>query len=401
MERVLFDYTYYQGRGNYIGGGEEYGNVILDKLLGDKKLKHCGVFCYENKDIDYSEVLKIKEKGWKIHCIRDLRNISKVVRENKYSTLYSPLPYDTKWRGMNLPEQCRFIGTFHGLRTVETSLLYDDEIKFYNNEHVNDAKNIYVSEDEKKYKAITEYGMALNAFRNRKIIVVSEHTKFAMLYYYPDIRHEEIEVLYSPPKLLDFSWDIGYENKFLKSLDVEANKYGLIISADKYIKNPIRAIIAYDILFKKKLKVIPKEYKVVVIGYKNPERILERICNKDRFIFTNYVDSSELEILYKNAQLFVYPSFNEGFGYPPLEAMKYGTLCACSVNSSISEICRDMALYFNPYLIDEIAIRILQSFDDKIVKEKKANIKRSLPLVVERQRRDLKRLIEIIIGEAS
>jgi glycosyltransferase involved in cell wall biosynthesis len=110
-----------------------------------------------------------------------------------------------------------------------------------------------------------------------------------------------------------------------------------------------------------------------------------------------YVFPEDLEILYKNACLFIYPTLNEGFGYPPLEAMKYGTLCACSANSAITEICGDAVLYFNPFDEIEIGIRVLQSFDEEIRKEKAVKMTARYQLISKKQEHDLDLLVEDII----
>lgn len=57
--------------------------------------------------------------------------------------------------------------------------------------------------------------------------------------------------------------------------------------------------------------------------------------------------------------MFVYPSLNEGFGYPPLEAMRYGVPVIASPYSSITETCGGGALYFNPTSIEEIMNRMM------------------------------------------
>ncbi len=51
---------------------------------------------------------------------------------------------------------------------------------------------------------------------------------------------------------------------------------------------------------------------------------------------------------YVGAKLFVYPSLNEGFGFPPLEAMSVGCPVLASRVSSIPEVCQDAPFYFDP-----------------------------------------------------
>ncbi len=56
----------------------------------------------------------------------------------------------------------------------------------------------------------------------------------------------------------------------------------------------------------------------------------------------------QLESIYRNAELFVFPSIYEGFGFPLLEAMAYGIPSIAARSSSLPEIGGDAALYFEP-----------------------------------------------------
>ena len=76
---------------------------------------------------------------------------------------------------------------------------------------------------------------------------------------------------------------------------------------------------------------------------------------KDDIIFLGRVLDEEKEILYSLAKVFVFPSFFEGFGFPPLEAMACGTPVVTSNVSSLPEVAGDSVLMVNPYRIDEIA----------------------------------------------
>ncbi len=59
--------------------------------------------------------------------------------------------------------------------------------------------------------------------------------------------------------------------------------------------------------------------------------------------------------MYNLAQIFVYPSFFEGFGFPPLEAMACGIPVIVSHNSSLPEVVGDAALMIDPYRLNEIS----------------------------------------------
>jgi glycosyltransferase involved in cell wall biosynthesis len=59
---------------------------------------------------------------------------------------------------------------------------------------------------------------------------------------------------------------------------------------------------------------------------------------KNKIFMTGYIDTADLEILYSNAEWFVYTSQYEGFGMPPLEAMACGCAVITSNNSSLPEV---------------------------------------------------------------
>ena len=67
-----------------------------------------------------------------------------------------------------------------------------------------------------------------------------------------------------------------------------------------------------------------------------------------RFRFIDYVRDEELVLLYNAADLFVFPSFYEGFGLPPLEALACGCPVAAARAGSLPEVLGDSARYFDP-----------------------------------------------------
>jgi len=103
--------------------------------------------------------------------------------------------------------------------------------------------------------------------------------------------------------------------------------------------------------------------KVAVVGGGN-EKVFgaENFSRQDTVEFLGYVSECELQWLYENAALFVFPSIYEGFGLPPLEAMIHGCPVAVSDVASLPEICGNAAIYFDPYDIADIATKIRALF---------------------------------------
>jgi len=74
----------------------------------------------------------------------------------------------------------------------------------------------------------------------------------------------------------------------------------------------------------------------------------------DRIQFFGFVSDDDLLQLYNACDLFIFPSFYEGFGLPALEAMACGRAVACSHTSALPEVVDGAAILFDPYALDEI-----------------------------------------------
>ncbi len=82
-------------------------------------------------------------------------------------------------------------------------------------------------------------------------------------------------------------------------------------------------------------------------------------------IFTDYVPDADLPALYSGALCFVYPSYFEGFGLPPLEAMACGTAVITGNLGSLPEVVGDAALLFDPFDETALAHALAQVIDDE------------------------------------
>src|SRR5690606_22308177 len=80
--------------------------------------------------------------------------------------------------------------------------------------------------------------------------------------------------------------------------------------------------------------------------------------------------------LYRSAELFVYPSLYEGFGFPPLEAMAQGCPVVCSNTSSMPEVVADAAELFDPHDIESF----VHSLDSVVASELRKSTLRELGL---------------------
>jgi len=103
-----------------------------------------------------------------------------------------------------------------------------------------------------------------------------------------------------------------------------------------------------------------RDYKLVIAGGRGwrSSRIFsewQESKYKEDIKFLGYVDKQDKVFLYNLATVFIYPSFYEGFGLPPLEAMACGLPVITSYSSSLPEVVGDAAILVDPYNITDIA----------------------------------------------
>ncbi|MCL2051423.1 MAG: glycosyltransferase [Lachnospiraceae bacterium] len=386
MEKVLLDYTICQANPAYHGGAE-YADAVHAALLAAGCGSNLGIFFWRNRRVSKKMMEMFASCGVKLHPIIDIRNIPAILRTFGYTAIFSAFAQATDWRKICFAKDLRCLFVIHGLRAVE--LVGDGYVAGVD---INEMVSI---EKENHYNKVFENN------HEKTFITVSEHSKASILKYYPHISPEKIKIFYSPLKTYKMTGNETIITNVLAKYSVKENSYGLLVSAGVWYKNALRGIKAFDKLFTEKHPQIPDDYKVLVLGADEISSLEAEIINKERFIFSGYVLPDELEIFYANAHLLLYPSLNEGFGYPPLEAMKYGTVCACSNVTSIPEVCRDMVLYFDPLDTQEISDKVLQCFDKSVRETLINNIKKTLPLVFNQQQQDLNELVNLIMRKEA
>jgi len=387
--RFLFDLEALQFTNyNKFDGGAEYAKVVFFALL-ERIDSNDFYLCFNpNKKIPDDVDIIIKSLNLKLIEKKSNSDLNRIFKLYNIDKFYSALPY--MYKNVDFTKIKESIVTIHGLRPIE--LPFDFYEYKYANNPIEFFKSFLKIIFYYLYKKMLKYNFT-SLFRNlanTKIIAVSEHTKYSICTFYPAIKPNQITCLYSPLKKYETSQKLLYWD----SLKLEINKYFLIISVNRWIKNSYRALKAFDHIFKNYKDF---QFKVLCLGcIKNQ---FKKEFNSDKFIFVDYVNSNNLEYFYENCYAFIYPTLNEGFGYPPLEAMKYGKPVLSSYVNSITEICKDAPLYFNPYSVHEISNRILNIVNDSILYEKMKNksLERYYNVKV-KQENDLNKLVEILIS---
>ncbi|MEJ2627861.1 MAG: glycosyltransferase family 1 protein, partial [bacterium] len=200
------------------------------------------------------------------------------------------------------------------------------------------------------------------AKRAHKIITVSNHSKKDLITFC-NIPENKIRVIYHGYKRF-----LVEENEHHISKDLNIQKpYILFVGERRPHKNMENLILA----FSKLIKQNHNDIQLVIVGkkyadYSKPEKMISSLRLNKKVILTDAISDTGLAYLYKNTEMFVLPSFYEGFGMPILEAMSFGVPVLGSNTTSIPEVIGEAGILFNPHDPNEIAKNM-----EKVLKNRK------------------------------
>ncbi|HDZ85201.1 MAG TPA: glycosyltransferase family 1 protein [Candidatus Moranbacteria bacterium] len=194
--------------------------------------------------------------------------------------------------------------------------------------------------------------------RSDKIIAVSDSTKSDLVASY-GISPQKIEVVSSG--ISERFEEITKNDSKLIEVKEEYKlpyKFILYLGTIEPRKNITGLIRAYNQLRKIKNSELDK-YKLVIAGARGwkYEKIFQEITTspyQDDIMMTGFICDNDKSYVYNLASLFVYPSFFEGFGFPPLEAIKCGVPTITSNTSSLPEVVGNGGLMIDPDKPDEL-----------------------------------------------
>ena len=207
-----------------------------------------------------------------------------------------------------------------------------------------------------------------NALKNaEKIISVSENTKKDLVDVYGA----------DPKKISVVKHGVSLHNDTIiqKQAKNKKEKYILYIGRIELKKNIQGVLSAFDIA-KQKFKIPHKLFLLggEGFGYSQILKLAQRLISKNDIYFLGYRSNEEKYEFLKNADIFLFPSFYEGFGMPILEAQSFGVPVITSNTSSMPEVAGEGALFVNPNNKENIAKALAVVAFDKKIREKLKNI---------------------------
>jgi glycosyltransferase involved in cell wall biosynthesis len=227
---------------------------------------------------------------------------------------------------------------------------------------------------ESSFLEMSDNQVKLALKKAKRIICVSENTKTDLLIFYPDYTAcDKLEVIYPCVDRLIYNTDKNSSShNTLKRYGIKG-PYILSVCTISKMKNSAVLLKAFE-RFKKKTAL---PYKLVLAGGSDKDCSRKMLISNagigskilDDIIFTGYVQDKDLPFIYKEADMFLFPSIYEGFGIPLLEAFSCGIAAITSNTSACKEVAQDAAITVNPENIDELTQAIIDLAENSILRK--------------------------------
>lgn len=347
---VVIDYQARQNSSRYRGIGR-VTYLISKEIVKFYKKKKINFLLNEAFVENIEEVKKeIKEFGDNTKCIYwkpkgDLSFFSKdIVKNSKYADDQLKKIFNKKkiiYLVTGLLD-CLHESTYHYIgneKNIKKFLIFYDLIPFKN-------KKKYLANNKFRYLYLKNL-KTLKKFNH--IFAISKPIKHDLINY-TNIKPEKISILKlsSDPFFKKIKINKIEKNNFIKKYNL-GKKFILYLGPTDMRKNLSKLFESYEIFNRNN----PQNIKLVIVGklgeefnlYK--EEIIE-LNIQHNVIFTDQVSDSDARIFYNLCDLFVFPSLEEGFGLPLLEAIKCGSNVICSNKPPMSNIIKLKNNLFNP-----------------------------------------------------
>lgn len=384
---ILIDFIPFQHpRG--VGGAFSFAKAVYDRLLYVANGKHSFWGIYDSrKGVAQQYDLHSYAESHRVVLLDISRiSVSEMVRQKKISVLF--IAFGQFYKNYDLSDiTCKTIMFIHDIFDIERCnnrvdmCICDDEVES-RWKRMKRMANVVTGRYGRQASDTYNRVMPLYSSENTIAYTVSDYTANALKYYFPELR--KVRVCYSPLRKVPLSGNIG--NEALKRLIVDGKPYLFMVSANRIYKNAAILSQVY-----KQLCRHGYEVRLLTLKY---GKIIGPL-HTDLDFLTDY----EMEQAYKHALALVYPSFFEGFGYPPIEALEHGTPTIASNVTSIPEILGDAGVYFSPFYPADLFSAICRVLDNPDLKKNEITIRKKE--IEKRQEKDLRLLINEILSDQT
>jgi glycosyltransferase involved in cell wall biosynthesis len=270
------------------------------------------------------------------------------------------LPYQAKQLGCRVLFCSDFMVPYFSLG-IKTIPVFHDAFFWEYPEHYN------------KYWLVFFRNLGLAAAKKSAFVVTPTQYASNQLAKYTGINPNKIQVIGEAPKTIDTSISDNETSTIVKQI-LNLN-YILHVGTLEKRKNLVALIQAFKIVRENgfpnlKLVLVGKASNKITLDDSSAikEAIMQQQLTHD-VILTDYLCDVEVQQLYQKAKLYVFPSINEGFGIPVLEAFKYQVAVVIANNTCLPEVAGKAAKCFNPFSVEDMANVIITLLKDEPLRQ--------------------------------
>ena len=382
---LLLDFIPLQYNGG-IGGAASFTKAVCDEVCQRRSSEDSLYAAYDSslpvgKQYNYQEYAQ--EHGIQLLDLAT-STLSQHIASHSIDTIFLPIgQFYEKYslEGIN----CKVVMGLHDIGEVER---LDNHLELIIHDKIAESKwhwtkriiKTISGRFSRQQQSIYKHIMPLYSAPKTVAFTVSDYSRNSLEYYFPQLVGKHIKVFYSPIRKVSMLSEVG--NNSLREIITEGKTYLLMLAANRRFKNA---------------HTLTKVFKRLLSEYPNLYLVTTRYGHSihSHHIDIPFLSDSDLEHAYRHAYALVFGSFFEGFGYPPIEAMRHGTPCVASNVTSIPEILGDAGIYFSPFYPADMYRAIKMVLNDRSCR--KNQIERRLAEIVQRQQNDLKKLANELI----
>ena len=334
MTKILFDIISIQG---CINGGAEFTFRVLEELI---KLKNIQIIGLYDSSISFVErkLAFYQSNLYKTLDINNFKDINSIIEQEHIDSFFIGIAQRySNYRLGNI--KCKTTVTIHDIGDIES---YDNKISFIWRKEKRFRLKLFTKIDKKT--PLNNYYTLIHFCEqsNVHIVTVSDYSKSSILYYFPQLSSKNITILYPPMRNIPIKNNI--ENESLREFLATHKPYFLLLNIHRKDKN---AKFALDVFQR---FIMDENFYLVTTG--GGEMLFPQHVNLP------LLSPSDLGNAYKHAYALIFPSLQEGFGYPPLEAMGYGIPVLSSNVCSMPSILSNNALMFSPFYKNDLFMKL-------------------------------------------
>jgi glycosyltransferase involved in cell wall biosynthesis len=263
---------------------------------------------------------------------------------------------------------------------------------------INDLIPLFFPEEHRLLRKLYfRFMIAATARRATRIMTISEHSRSDIVKFLR-LPADKIMVIHLGVEERFRSSDIRKEEIRRKySLPQKFILYVGNLSPHKNVRILIKSYASLPVSLRENYKLVLGALKSDKY-FSNVDKVIREKELIQDVLFTGFIEPKDLPSVYNMSSVFAFPSFYEGFGLPPLEAMACGCPVVSSNTSSMPEVLGDAALFFNPYHVEEISQAIRHMLEDENLRNRfrQKGLERAKLFTIEKMTSRMLDVLEII-----